>query len=466
MSALLSRAALFLHIGGTAALAALLVSGAQAQGAWSDSHATLNPPTDESTSIAMVYDRSRSVTVLLASSGVTWEFDGGNWTQVFTGNLPSNCCTAMTYDAARGVVISHGGFNSTQPVSTETWEYDGDDWTLVSSGGPATHSSGPASGRAVMVFDVGIEKPVLFAPSIGTWEYDSGTSNWSLATLAGPSASGAMAYDQVSGKSLLFTASTTNSETWEYDGAAQQWTQLNPAASPQARERTEAVYDAGQGRVVIHGGTDWSSAPTGPVFGDTWSYDSPNGTWVEDVTTNTPQRVGAVMAYDYAGASIVSFGGHWQFPNNVIASTWLYRVNLGGNIGANYCASTLNSTGLACVMSSSGSPSISQNTAVLGVASAVPNEPGLFFYGQNQTQVPFGDGFRCIASPSFRLFPFVQAGLFGDTTLELDFQSAPTHAGPGQITPGTTWNFQYWYRDPFAGAGFNLSDGQSMVFTP
>jgi hypothetical protein len=29
-----------------------------------------------------------------------------------------------------------------------------------------------------------------------------------------------------------------------------------------------------------------------------------------------------------------------------------------------------------------------------------------------------------------------------------------------------TWNFQYWYRDPFAGAGFNLSDGQSMVFTP
>lgn len=33
--------------------------------------------------------------------------------------------------------------------------------------------------------------------------------------------------------------------------------------------------------------------------------------------------------------------------------------------------------------------------------------------------------------------------------------------------PGTTWEFQYWYRDPVAGgAGFNLSDAVSIDFLP
>jgi len=443
----------------------LLASPAPAQGIWTEVQGAVNPPTAESTNIAMVYDRSRGVTVLLALDGITWEHDGASWSQVFTGNLPATCCTSLAYDAARGVVVSHGGFNSSQPVSTETWEYDGSDWTLASSTGPATHSSGAASGRAALVFDVVVERLVLFAPSIGTWEFDG--MSWMLATASGPSASGAMAFDQVSGKTLLFTASTSSSETWEYDGAARVWTQLSPTTSPPARERTEAVYDAGQGRVVIHGGTDWS-APTGPVFSDTWSYDSAQNTWLEDVAAAGTARAGAVMAYNHVLASTLSFGGHWQLPNGTVSSTWKYSVSLGGNIGTNYCASNVNSTGLACLMTSSGSPSLSQNTAVVGAANAVPGEPGIFYYGQNQAQLPFGDGFRCIAFPTFRLFPIAQAGLFGDTTFALDFETPPAAAGPGQITAGTTWNFQYWYRDPslVGGAGFNLSDGQAMVFTP
>jgi hypothetical protein len=35
------------------------------------------------------------------------------------------------------------------------------------------------------------------------------------------------------------------------------------------------------------------------------------------------------------------------------------------------------------------------------------------------------------------------------------------------ITAGSTWNFQFWYRNPAAGgAGFNLSDGLSIRFCP
>ena len=39
--------------------------------------------------------------------------------------------------------------------------------------------------------------------------------------------------------------------------------------------------------------------------------------------------------------------------------------------------------------------------------------------------------------------------------------------GPGQISAGSTWNFQFWYRDPAGGgAGFNLSDGLQLTFCP
>jgi hypothetical protein len=43
------------------------------------------------------------------------------------------------------------------------------------------------------------------------------------------------------------------------------------------------------------------------------------------------------------------------------------------------------------------------------------------------------------------------------------------HPRPGrrQITAGSTWNFQFWFRDPVAGgASFNLSDGLGVTFCP
>ena len=47
----------------------------------------------------------------------------------------------------------------------------------------------------------------------------------------------------------------------------------------------------------------------------------------------------------------------------------------------------------------------------------------------------------------------------------LDYTNPPQAAG--QITVGSTWNFQFRYRDPAAGgAYFNLSDGLEITFCP
>ena len=46
---------------------------------------------------------------------------------------------------------------------------------------------------------------------------------------------------------------------------------------------------------------------------------------------------------------------------------------------------------------------------------------------------------------------------------KLDMGSPPT--GSGQITAGSTWYFQAWFRDPLGGgSGFNLSDGRVVYF--
>jgi hypothetical protein len=55
----------------------------------------------------------------------------------------------------------------------------------------------------------------------------------------------------------------------------------------------------------------------------------------------------------------------------------------------------------------------------------------------------------------------------GQVSRSIDLTLPPASSGVGQISAGDTWNFQFWYRDPSAGAsGFNLSDGLSIVFCP
>ncbi len=141
----------------------------------------------------------------------------------------------------------------------------------------------------------------------------------------------------------------------------------------------------------------------------------------------------------------------------------------GGCVGgtSTYCQASPNSYGLGAKIWGSGSTSLANNDFGLVVVAAVPNEPGLFYYGPNQISAPFGDGFRCVGGTLFRLNPPVLADGFGDVARAVDFHAAPANAGPGAITAGSTWRFQYWYRDPAAGgAGFNLSDGLEATFCP
>ena len=138
-----------------------------------------------------------------------------------------------------------------------------------------------------------------------------------------------------------------------------------------------------------------------------------------------------------------------------------FRTWMDGGVGLRYCSTAPNSHSVAgAVLSVHGSTSVAANDLVM-IAARVPGDPGLFYLGTSQTQLPFGNGFRCVAGKVSRM-PVAQ----GQHLL----LTQAVGLGPGgmpQLLPGTTWNFQAWFRDPAAGlAGFNLSDAVQLSFTP
>jgi choice-of-anchor B domain-containing protein len=135
-----------------------------------------------------------------------------------------------------------------------------------------------------------------------------------------------------------------------------------------------------------------------------------------------------------------------------------------------YCSSSLNSNGTAAQISYSGTAEIGQANFTLNVSGAVPGNLGLFFYGPGQTQLPLGEGTLCVASGSAGIqrlqFPLQLDGT-GAASRYVDYNASPADMGPGAISAGSNWNFQFWYRDPAGGpGGSNLSDALEVTFCP
>ena len=121
-----------------------------------------------------------------------------------------------------------------------------------------------------------------------------------------------------------------------------------------------------------------------------------------------------------------------------------------------------NSVGPGGQISFSNLPSISANNVILRASGLPTNQNGIFYYGPNQIQLAFGDGFRCVGGTTQRL-PVTSSNIAGNANWFLDVNAPPTLGG--QIVSGSTWNFQFWYRDPAAGqSGFNLTNAVQITF--
>ncbi len=132
------------------------------------------------------------------------------------------------------------------------------------------------------------------------------------------------------------------------------------------------------------------------------------------------------------------------------------------------CTSAPNSAGAGARIGHGGSVSVGAADLELTVSGAIPGNFGLFFYGGVTGEQPFGDGYLCTGAPLFRLLPATAADSTGFDSRDLDFDAPPLSGGAGEVFPGSTWSFQYWYRDPAGpgGSGFNVSDALVVRFCP
>jgi hypothetical protein len=135
-------------------------------------------------------------------------------------------------------------------------------------------------------------------------------------------------------------------------------------------------------------------------------------------------------------------------------------------VPTNFCSTRRNSVGPGAVMTWRGTNSIAANDFKLVSTGVRPLTSGLFIQGSHAVSVPLGDGLRCVGGTVLmRIWPPVQSTAGGSASYLMDYNNPSDPAG--RILAGSTWYFQFWYRDPgFGSWGFNLSDGLQVTFCP
>lgn len=216
--------------------------------------------------------------------------------------------------------------------------------------------------------------------------------------------------------------------------------------------------------------TDSLSLSIEPVGGGVPFYDecitpSFNGcTWSEFTLALDPQWGAVEFTFEFdTGWNDVQFSSGPYIDDFLIyAGTCFPPIN--------YCSTNANSSGNPASMDYSGSPSISANDFEIRVNDAPPGNPGLFFYGPTRASTPYADGTLCVGTGGlgyFRVHPVVVANASGSAAVSIDNTSGIYGSGLGQLSVGSTWNFQFWFRDANWGpAGFSFSDGLEVTFCP
>lgn len=155
-------------------------------------------------------------------------------------------------------------------------------------------------------------------------------------------------------------------------------------------------------------------------------------------------------------------------PEVVVAPEPAAPIALLGGVGSveTYCDATPNTFGTIARIDCMGSFDVRAKSFGLRVIGAPPMATsfGMFTCGQVQTNVPFGNGYLCISpfTPGI-LRMRMQSLAVGPVSKTME-DSADEFA---MCEPGSAWNFQFWYRNPAAGAiTFNTSDAIHVQFAP
>ena len=181
---------------------------------------------------------------------------------------------------------------------------------------------------------------------------------------------------------------------------------------------------------------------------------------------------GRVYRFEHDGTRFVergAIGPSYQFGTSVsvhgedaflgdLYYAYLYR--LGFEHVQAFCPTTPNSTGAHGALVAEGCDSVSGEEVWLVATGLPPSVTARCFFGGSSAQAPYGDGFRCVGNPLFRL-PVGETNGAGAFATGIEFDEIPG----SNLAAGRTWYFQALHRD-HVGAGMNLTNALSVILTP
>ncbi|MBL8859936.1 MAG: hypothetical protein JNL28_15620 [Planctomycetes bacterium] len=186
-----------------------------------------------------------------------------------------------------------------------------------------------------------------------------------------------------------------------------------------------------------------------------------DGAWIAvdyDISALADNNPSVQIEWNLQANGSTNYGG-WNIDD--VEVVWIEGLPVPCPPPVNFCTSTANSGGFPASIFAFGTSNISVNNLSLYAQNCPPFTAGIFFYGPNAAQIPFGNGFLCVTGQTNRL-PVVFADVFGIATYPLNYNNVPQPISAGQL-----WRFQFWFRDNIGGQpGFNFSDGLAVTFCP
>jgi hypothetical protein len=249
---------------------------------WTQMHPDREPPPGTG---QLVYDIDSDLT--LASDGSRmWAYDlkADSWTEkgLFAPFADQGFPSLRFYDPVSGLVIALGDDDDEDTLGLELWGYEveTDTWSPIQAepldvGAHYQDFAYDASGDGLIAYS-STWKPSedgdwLFGPR--TWLFDLRMRTWSGRDAVTPEYSygmwgiqPAIAYDEAAERTVMVGQGRSSA----YDAAADRWeilyetpSEIQPGSCgtrPECRHALQMVYDAVNGRLVVYGGSIYTSA--------------------------------------------------------------------------------------------------------------------------------------------------------------------------------------------------------------
>jgi len=371
---------------------------------------------------------------------------------------------AIAWDFARGVLVVFGGSDGTGTRQNDTWEWNGTAWNNVTPVG----ISPTARSFAAMAYDWINARLVLFGGNIGgspaqvndTWTWDGLTwTQLSPATVPAIRQQHLMV-DRPDKVDIIMAVGQNTvrlADTWRWDGTTNNWVAITSATTPPtARVALDATYDLVRQRVVIAGGNNVSTSPTGQIS----EFDGIN--WVNrtPIPTPRPHDTRYYLAFVAATGKSYSFGGQtpgtgtWEYQTDSVATVSSYGTGCTGPGGT----LSLTPDNLPWTRNQSQNPGSSLfSTTTLGLGplsfgfamvSLGQVAPGAFPINPNLIGILPGPGVGCdllVASLDITagLIPVAGAAAFsldfGDLALDPTLQDLPFYLQVAELDFSAGW---------------------------